>query len=74
MGEIIKAYLVTLGWAIIGSIGMGAGIIIALKMFDVSTRKVDEWELIRTGNIPIAIVLGSIIIALGIVIASAVRP
>jgi len=74
MGEIMKAYLVTFGWAIIGSIGMGAGIIIALKMFAISTRKVDEWELIKSGNMPMAVILAAIVIALGIVIASAVRP
>jgi uncharacterized membrane protein YjfL (UPF0719 family) len=53
---------------------MGLGIIIALKMFDLSTRDVDEWELIKQGNIPIAIILASVIISLGIVIAAAVRP
>ena len=74
MQEIFKAYLITFGWAIVGSVGMGLGIIIALKMFDLSTRKVDEWELIKQGNIAMAIILAAVIIALGIVIASAVRP
>jgi uncharacterized membrane protein YjfL (UPF0719 family) len=72
--DILTAYLITFGWAITGSIGMGLGIIIALKMFDFSTRDVDEWELIKQGNIPIAIILASVIISLGIVIAAAVRP
>ena len=74
MQDILTAYLITFGWAITGSIGMGLGIIIALKMFDFSTRDVDEWELIKQGNIPIAIILASVIISLGIVIAAAVRP
>jgi len=30
---------------------MGLGIIIGVKMFELSTRKVDEWELIKQGNI-----------------------
>jgi uncharacterized membrane protein YjfL (UPF0719 family) len=72
--EVVRAYAVTFGWAIIGSIAMGLGIIIALKIFTLSTKKVDEWELIRQGNLPMAIILSSIIISLGIVIASAVRP
>ncbi len=72
--EIFTAYLITFGWAIVGSVSMGLGIIITLKMFTVSTRKVDEWELINQGNIPIAIILGSVIISLGLVIASAVHP
>ena len=44
---------------VIGSISMGIGIIIALKMFTLSTRKVDEWELIKQGNIAMAIVMAS---------------
>lgn len=74
MNEILKAYLVTFGWAIIGSISMGAGIIIALKMFTLSTGDVDEWDLIKKGNMPMAIILAALIISLGIVIASAVHP
>ena len=74
MQEIFEAYLITFGWAIVGSIGMGLGIIIALKMFDLSTRKVDEWELIKQGNIPTAIILAAVSLSLGIVIASAIRP
>ena len=73
MHDIFKAYLVTVGWALVGSISMGMGIIIALKMFTLSTRNVDEWELIKNGNIPMAIILASFIISLGIVIAAAVR-
>jgi uncharacterized membrane protein YjfL (UPF0719 family) len=74
MPEILRAYLITFGWAIVGSVSMGLGIIIALKMFTISTRRVDEWDLINKGNIAMAIILASIVISLGIVIASAVRP
>ncbi len=72
--EIIYAYLITFGWAIVGSVAMGSGIIIALKMFDLSTHKVDEWELIKQGNMAMAVVLASVIIALGIVVAVVIRP
>jgi uncharacterized membrane protein YjfL (UPF0719 family) len=72
--EILQAYLFTFGWAIVGSLSMGVGIIIALKLFDLSTRKVDEWELIKQGNMAMAVIIASIIIALGIVVSSAIRP
>lgn len=72
--EVLRAYAVTFGWAIVGSLSMGIGIIIALKLFTLSTRKVDEWELIREGNLSMAIILAAIIVSLGIVIASAVHP
>ena len=74
MEEIFKAYAITFGWAIVGSAGMGLGIIIALKMFTLSTRDVDEWKLIREGNLAMAIIIAAIVIALGLVIASAVHP
>ena len=74
MPEIFTAYLITFGWAIVGSVSMGIGIIITLKLFDLSTSKVDEWELIKQGNIPMAIILASVIIALGIVVAAAIHP
>jgi uncharacterized membrane protein YjfL (UPF0719 family) len=73
MPDIIYAYVVTFGWAITGSIGMGLGIIIALKLFDLSTTKVDEWELIKQGNMAMATVLAAVIVSLGIVIAAAIR-
>ena len=72
--EIWYAYLVTFGWAIVGSTSMGVGIIIALKLFDLSTPNVDEWDLIRQGNISMAIVLAAVIISLGLVVASAIHP
>lgn len=74
MADIFQAYAITFGWAIVGSLSMGIGIVITLKLFDLCTRGVDEWELVRQGNIPIAIILAAVILALGIVVASAVKP
>lgn len=74
MPSIIEAYLITFGWAIVGSIAMGLGIIIALKLFAFSTRDVDEWSLIKQGNIPMAIIIGTVIISLGLVVSAAIRP
>ena len=53
---------------------MGIGIVITLKLFDLSTRKVDEWELIKQGNMAMAVVLAAVIISLGIVVSSAIHP
>ena len=72
--EILTAYAITFGWAIIGSISMGLGIIIAVKMFEMSTHRVDEWELIKQNNIAMAIILASVIVSVGIVIAAAIQP
>lgn len=74
MQEILWAYLITFGWAIVGSLSMGVGIIITLKLFAWTTKDVDEWGLVKSGNIPIAVILASIIISLGIVVSSAIHP
>ncbi|AGA29241.1 DUF350 domain-containing protein [Singulisphaera acidiphila] len=74
MPEILSAYLITFGWAIVGSVAMGLGIIITLRLFDMSTRNVDEWELIKQGNMAMAVILAAVIISLGIVVAAAIHP
>ena len=74
MGEIFIAYAITFGWAIVGSVSMGLGIIITIKLFDFSTGSIDEWELVKQGNIPIAIILAAVIVSLGIVVAAAIHP
>jgi uncharacterized membrane protein YjfL (UPF0719 family) len=71
--QIARAYLITLGWAIVGSVSMGLGIIITIKLFTFSTRDVDEWAEIKKNNIGMAIILASLILALGIVVASVTR-
>ena len=70
--EILQAYLITFGWAITGSVSMGIGLIIAIKLFDLSTTKVDEWALVKEGNIPIAMILSSVILAVGYVVGAAI--
>ncbi len=72
--SILEAYAVTFGWAIVGSVGMGIGIIIGLKLFTMSTKDIDEWKLIRDGNIPMAIIIASVILAIGYVVGSAINP
>jgi uncharacterized membrane protein YjfL (UPF0719 family) len=74
MDGILWAYLITFGWAVVGSLSMGLGIILTLKLFALSTRNVDEWELIKQGNLAMAIIIAAVIISLGIVVSSAVRP
>jgi hypothetical protein len=74
MPDLLSAYLITFGWAIVGSVSMGIGIIIAIKLFDLATREVDEWALVKAGNIPISIILAAIILSLGIVVSAAIHP
>lgn len=67
------AYAITFGWAIVGSVSMGVGVFLALRIFTLATRGIDEWKLIKEGNIPMAIILAALIIAIGLVVASVTR-
>ncbi|HEY1066312.1 MAG TPA: DUF350 domain-containing protein [Pirellulales bacterium] len=57
-----------------GSVAMGLGIIITLKLFALSTREVDEWALIKAGNMAMAVVLAAVILSLGVVVSAAIHP
>ncbi len=71
--NIFWAYLITFGWALVGSISMGAGIILGIKMFELSTRDVNEWELVKNGNMAMAIILASVILGIAFVVGSAIQ-
>ena len=68
-----RAYLITFGWAVVGAISMGVGVVIALKLFALATRSLDEWEEIRKGNLAVALILTGLIVAIGIVVATITR-
>lgn len=72
LAEILQAYAITFGWAIVGSVSMGIGIVIAVKILDLSTKQLDEWAELKKGNIAVAIVLATFILAVGYVIAAAI--
>ncbi len=71
--QLLIAYAITFGWAIVGSVSMGVGVFLSLKLFTLATRGVDEWKLIREGNVPMGIILAALIIAIGYVVASVTR-
>ncbi len=54
-------------WALASAIFMGLGTGLAVKLFDLMTPGVDEMEELRKGNVAVAIVIGSVIIAIGFV-------
>ncbi len=72
--EILTAYLITFGWALVGSVSMGIGLVLSLTLFNWLNRGVDEWQLIKEGSIAMAIVMASVVLAAGIVVGAAIRP
>ena len=72
--EILRAYAVTFGWAMVGAVSMGVAIAISLFLFDICTPQVKHWDLVKQGNIPMGIIIASVIIAVGIVVFAAIHP
>ncbi len=72
VSDIWIAYLITFGWAIVGSVSMAIGIVIALKIFDLATPQIDEWKLIGEGNLAVAIVISTIVASVALVIAASI--
>ena len=67
-------YLVTLGWALTGAMSMAVSLGLALKVYSFLTPNVDEMEELKKGNLAVAILMASVVIAMGIVVAITVMP
>lgn len=74
MKQVLFDYLITFGWAIVGSIGMGTGLLLCLKMFTWATHEIDEWEELKKNNQSVAIVVAAVILACAWVVSSVIRP
>lgn len=64
----LTKYLVALGWAVVASVGFAIGVAVAILIFDLFSRKIDEWEEIKNGNIGVAIIITSLIVMIGLLI------
>ncbi len=68
---VLSEYLQVLGWGLAGAITMAVSLVLLLKIFTWLTP-VDEWAELRKGNVGIAIVMGAVIVAFGLVISAAI--
>ena len=69
--RILTQYALALGWGLVGAITMAISLVVLLKVFTWLTP-VDEWAELRNGNLGIAIVMGAVIIAFGLVVGAAI--
>lgn len=70
MNDIFADLLKACGWAFLSAILMGMGTGLGVKIFDLMTPGVDELEELRKGNVAVAIVVASVILAIGYVMGS----
>jgi len=56
------------GWSIAAAVGFAFGIGIALKVFDMLSTEIDEWEEIKKGNMGVALIFISLIVMVGLLV------
>ena len=65
-------YLRTIGWALAVSIGFSLGTAIAISIFAVISRDIDEWAEIRNKNYGVAAIFVALIVMIGLLVISVV--
>jgi uncharacterized membrane protein YjfL (UPF0719 family) len=71
--DLLIEYAVTIGWGLAGAIAMAIALPVLITVFDKFTP-INEWEEIKKGNIGVAIIISSLIIAFAIVMGFAILP
>ena len=71
---LLKQYAIFLGWALTAAIGFAFGVGIALKVFDILSTDIDEWEEIKKGNIGVALIFVSLIVMVGLLVITVGSP
>jgi uncharacterized membrane protein YjfL (UPF0719 family) len=66
--QILLNMLFAVLWSIVASIGFAAAISIGLKVLNLLTPGFNEWEEIKNKNMAVAVLWGSFIIAVAIVV------
>ena len=64
----LEQYARAIGWIISASVGFAIGVAIALWIFDLISRDIDEWEEIKKGNIGVSLIFVSLIVMIGLIV------
>ena len=65
-------YLRTIGWALAVSIGFSLGTAIAIWIFSLISRDIDEWAEIKNRNYGVAAIFIALIVMIGLLVMSVV--
>ena len=68
LSGMLMQYGRSLLWAITAAIGFGLGVGISLKVFDMLSTDIDEWEEIKKGNMGVSLIFVSLIVMVGILV------
>ncbi|OGI07811.1 MAG: hypothetical protein A2Y40_07175 [Candidatus Margulisbacteria bacterium GWF2_35_9] len=64
----LNKWIMNLGWILVASLGFGLGTGIAIKIFDLISTDINEWEEVKKGNMGVVAILVSIIVMVGIIV------
>ena len=65
---ILTQYARAVGWSITAAVGFAFGVGIALKVFDMLSTEIEEWEEFKKGNIGVALIFISLIVMVGLLV------
>ncbi len=72
LGDTLILYLRTIGWALAVSVGFSLGTAIAIWVFAIISRDIDEWAEIRNKNYGVAAIFVALIVMIGVLVMSIV--
>jgi ABC-type nickel/cobalt efflux system permease component RcnA len=72
IGDTLILYLRTIGWALAVSIGFSMGTAIAVWIFALISKDIDEWAEIMNKNYGVAAILVALIVMIGLLVMSVV--
>jgi uncharacterized membrane protein YjfL (UPF0719 family) len=58
----------SMAWALVAAVSFAFAMALAIKVFDVMSKDIDEWEEIRKGNIGVALIFVAMILSVGLVL------
>ncbi|MCC6750161.1 MAG: DUF350 domain-containing protein [Deltaproteobacteria bacterium] len=56
------------GWAVVAAVSFAFAMGLAIKVFDLLSGDIDEWEEIKKGNWGMALIIASMILSIGLVL------
>lgn len=72
LGETLVLYLRTIGWALAVSVAFSLGTALAIWIFGLISRDINEWEEIRNKNYGVAAIFVALIVMIGILVMNVV--
>ena len=72
LGDTLIQFLRTIGWALAVSIGFSLGTAIAIWIFGLVSRDINEWAEIKNRNYGVAAIFVALIVMIGLLVMSVV--